>query len=93
MVYSKNPDVIFRKIADECILVPIKNKIGDMECIYTLNDVASRVWELIDGKKSTKDIVQTILNEFDVTRYDAERDLRELFAQLESTGNVREVKE
>jgi hypothetical protein len=90
-VYSKNPDVVFRKIADECVLVPIRNRVGDMECIYTLNEVAARVWELIDGRKSSKEINETILNEYDVSPKNAERDLRELFLQLEAAGSIRET--
>lgn len=90
-VYSKNPDVVFRKIADECILVPIKNRVGDMECIYTLSEVAARIWELIDGRKSSSEISRDILNEYDVSPENAERDLRELFMQLEDAGSIRET--
>jgi Coenzyme PQQ synthesis protein D (PqqD) len=92
-VYSKNPDVVFRKIADECILVPIKNRVGDMECIYTLSEVAARIWELIDGRKSSKDISRTILDEYDASPENVERDLRELFMQLEDAGNIRETRD
>ncbi|MBU0605107.1 MAG: PqqD family protein [Candidatus Omnitrophica bacterium] len=92
-VYSKNPDVVFRKIADECILVPIKNRVGDMECIYTLSEVAARIWELIDGRKSSSEINRDILNEYDVSPENAERDLRELFMQLEDAGSIREAKD
>ncbi|MBU0880866.1 MAG: PqqD family protein [Candidatus Omnitrophica bacterium] len=92
-VYSKNPDVVFRKIADECILVPIKNRVGDMECIYTLSEVAARIWELIDGRKSSSEINRDILNEYDVSPENAERDLRELFMQLEDAGSIRETKD
>ena len=92
-VYSKNPDVVFRKIADECILVPIKNRVGDMECIYTLSEVAARIWELIDGRKSSGEISRAILNEYDVSPENAERDLRELFMQLEDAGSIMETKD
>ena len=92
-IYSKNPDVVFRRIADECILVTIKNRIGDMECIYTLSEVAARIWELIDGHKSSKEINRAILNEYDVSPENAERDLRELFMQLEDARSIVETKD
>lgn len=91
-VYSKNPDVVFRKIAGECILVPIKNNIGDMEAIYTLNEVAARAWELVDGRRSLKEIGEEIGNEFDVPPEVAAADLSELFSQLGKAGTVIEYK-
>jgi hypothetical protein len=92
VVYSKNPDVVFRKIAGECILVPIKNRIGDMEAIYTLNEVAARAWELVDGRRSLEAIGAEIGSEFDVPPEVAAADLSELFYQLERAGTVIEAK-
>ncbi len=89
-VYSKNPDVVFRKIADECILVPIRNKIGDMEAIYTLNETAARVWELIDGTRGFREISEMMAAEFEISISDAESDLPELFARLKEAGTVTE---
>jgi hypothetical protein len=34
--YQKDPNIVSRKIADEFILVPIKQNVGDLESIYTL---------------------------------------------------------
>lgn len=90
-IYTKNPDVVFRKIADECVLVPIKNNIGDMGAIYTLNETAARAWELIDGKRSSGELAGAIAGEFDVSIDEATRDLEELFAHLVSAGTVKEV--
>jgi len=82
-VYSKSPDVVFRKIADECILVPIRNNVGDMESIYTLNESASRIWELMDGKRTTGQIAAVIAEEFEAAPKQAEEDLQEILDQLE----------
>jgi len=40
-VYSKNPEIVFRRIADEFILVPIRQKAVDLKSIYTLNETAA----------------------------------------------------
>jgi len=87
--FSKDPSVVFRKIADEFILVPIKQKASDVESIYTMNDVASRIWELINGKRSLKDIRTIIIKEFEVSPEEAEKDLIEFSKQLEKIGAVR----
>ena len=87
--FTKDPFVVFRKVADEFILVPIKQRASDVESIYTMNDVGSRIWELIDGRRSLKDIKAVILKEFEVGSEEAEKDLVEFSKKLEKIGAVR----
>ena len=82
-VYKKSDSVVSRKIADEFILVPIRQDVGDLGSIYTLNEVAARIWELIDGKKKVREIKEKIVEEFRVTPEEAEKDLLEHLQQLE----------
>ena len=82
-VYSKSDSIVSRKIADEFILVPIRQNVGDLESIYTLNETAARIWELIDGKKKVNDIKDMIVDEFEVTPEKAEKDIVEHLMQLE----------
>ena len=44
--YQKDASIVSREIAGEVILVPIRQNMGDMESIFTLNETASRIWEL-----------------------------------------------
>jgi hypothetical protein len=44
VIYTKSPDIVFRRIADEVILVPIRRNTADLEKIYTLNASASFIW-------------------------------------------------
>ena len=81
-VYKKNDSIVSRKIADEFILVPIRQKVGDLGSIYTLNEVAARIWELIDGKIKVREIKDKMVEEFEVTPEEAEKDLREYIQQL-----------
>lgn len=87
-VYKKSPDFVFRKIADECILVPIRDNIGDLNNIYTLNEVAARIWDLIDGRRRIKDIKDRIVEEFEVTSKEAEKDLMDLLQKLEKIKGI-----
>ena len=81
-VYRKSDSIVSRKIADEFILVPIRRNVGDLESIYTLNDVAAYIWELLDGKRNILEIREKIVEEFDVSPEEAEKDLLELLQQL-----------
>jgi hypothetical protein len=90
-VYNKKSDsIVSRKIGDEFILVPIKQDVGDLESIYTLNETAARIWELIDGKIKVRDIKETIVQEFEITPTEAERDLIEHLQQLEGIRAIIE---
>jgi hypothetical protein len=82
-VYSKSDSIVFRKIADEFILVPIRQNVGDLESIYTLNETAARIWELIDGKIKVGEIKEKLIEEFEVTPEEVEKDIVEHLMQLE----------
>lgn len=87
--FEKDSSIVYRKIADEVILVPIRRSVGDLESIYTLNDVGARIWELIDGKKQVNWIRDIIIEEFEVSEEEAEADLIEFLQQLEGIGCIR----
>ena len=82
-IYKKSDSIVSRKIADEFILVPIRQNVGDLESIYTLNETAARIWEMIDGKTKVREIKERIVEEFEVIPEEAEKDLIENLQQLE----------
>ena len=88
-VYKKSDSIVSRKIADEFILVPIRQNVGDLESISTLNEVAARIWELIDGTMKLREIKDKIVEEFDVTPQQAEKDLVDYIKQLEKIEAVK----
>ncbi len=88
-VYKKSDSIVSRKIADEFILVPIRQNVGDLESISTLNEVAARIWEFIDGTMKLREIKDKIVEEFDVTPQQAEKDLVEYIKQLEKIEAVK----
>ena len=90
-VYQKNQNFVFRKIDNDTLLVPIKNDVGDMDCIYNLNELGAFVWEHLDGQKSEQDIKNLILAEFDVSVQEAEADLEKFVMQLSEIDAIKAV--
>lgn len=86
---AKDPAIVSREIAGEIVLVPIRQNVGDLDSIFTLNEVATRIWELIDGTKGLAEIRDAIVEEFDVDASTAEADLHEFLAGLQATEAVR----
>lgn len=87
-VFKRSDDIVFRKIGDESLLVPIRQGLGDLESIYTLNETAARIWELLDGTATGKEIRNKITEEFDVTPEEAEKDL---IQHLEELAGIKAI--
>jgi coenzyme PQQ biosynthesis protein PqqD len=64
-VIKKSENVVFRKIEDEYILVPIVASAADVETIYNLNETGAEIWDKIDGKKSLGEIIEELRTEYD----------------------------
>ncbi|OGO27715.1 MAG: hypothetical protein A2Z16_07105 [Chloroflexi bacterium RBG_16_54_18] len=86
LVYQHDPNIVSRLIGGEMILVPIRQNVGDMEHIYTLNATAARIWELIDGKRSLAEIQQLVVQEFEIDDLQAQADLFDLVESLLEQG-------
>jgi hypothetical protein len=89
--YEKDPSVVYRQIAGEAILVPIRQRTADLDGIYTLNDTGATIWGLLDGKRSLREIATLLAAEYDVSSDVAEADLVELIQQLESLACVTRI--
>ncbi len=86
--YVKSPDVVSREIDDEVILVPIRKGVGDLESIYTFNEVGARIWNLLDGNHRVKDIVNQIDDEFDANTGQIQKDVHDFISQLSEIGAI-----
>jgi hypothetical protein len=89
-VYKKSESIVSRRIGDEYILVPIRQDVGDLESIYTLNETAALIWELTDGKTQVSEIKEKIVEEFEVEPEEAEKDIIEHLQQLEGIKAIIE---
>ncbi|MCX5679170.1 MAG: PqqD family protein [Candidatus Omnitrophica bacterium] len=90
-VYSKNPDVVFRKIADEFLLIPVRQKAIDLKSIYTLNEAAAFIWDLIDGNTDILRMGERFTEEFEVEAPQAASDITSLLSQFEALSFIRKT--
>ena len=87
-VLKKNPDMVSREIEGETILLPIYKTSKDINCIYTLNKVGGAVWNLIDGKKTLGDIKEIILEKFDTTSEEVDKEIAKFLKDLKEIKAV-----
>jgi len=87
--YTKDADLVTRDIAGETIIVPIKSNVGDLNSIFTLNEIGTMIWGLIDGKRSVSEIAEAICKTYEVKPEDAEKDILEFLDALKESGLLR----
>ncbi|OLE53998.1 MAG: hypothetical protein AUG51_10265 [Acidobacteria bacterium 13_1_20CM_3_53_8] len=90
--FVRDDELTTRVIAGETLVVPVRGRVGDLDSIYTLNEVASRIWQLIGEGFTVRRIVEIIGDEFEVESVEAERDVSELLASMEEAGLIRALK-
>lgn len=80
---KRHENVAWRTIVDKALLVNPKDSF-----IYPLNTVATRVWELMDGKTSIKDIIKKLCEEFEHEESAIQRDTLEFLEELQGAGLI-----
>jgi hypothetical protein len=88
-IVRSSSSCVTRVIAGETLIVPIAGGVADLEAIYTLNAVGSRVWGLLESPVSTRQIAARIAAEFEVSAEAAVRDVAEFVETLRTAGLVR----
>ena len=87
--YNKEKEFVTREIAGETVIVPVKGNVGDLNSIYTLNEIGTRIWQLIDGKKNVGQVIEVICSVYEVTPEEAEKDAVDFLKSLEKAGLIR----
>jgi hypothetical protein len=87
--FVKDNQAVTRSIAGETLIVPIASGIGDLNSIYTLNEVGTSIWQLIDGQRSVDQIIEAIGSEYEVSQAEASKDVFDFLAALEAEGLIR----
>jgi hypothetical protein len=86
-------EFVTRRIADETLVVPVAGGVGDLDAIYTLNEVAAHIWTILDAPASVDAIVEEICREFDVPADRAAHDVAAFLDALESAGLIASLAE
>jgi len=90
-VYRRNPNMVFREIAGELILVPIRRRAEDTDSIYVLNETGAALWKMLDGESSLEAIISGMLEQYDVDRATLCRDIEEYVKDMIASGALEEV--
>ncbi len=84
--YERDPNLVMRRIGGETILVPVRGRVGDLEAIYTLDEVGSTLWTLLAERPTLPEMVNALCAEYDVSPETARVDVDEFLKTLVSGG-------
>lgn len=70
--------VLMQKVADEAVLLDLGS-----QCYFGLDEVGTLIWEGLGENKTEDEIVGQIVQEFDVSKEVAARDVRDFLHKLE----------
>jgi len=79
-----SPDVISQEVSGETVLLDLES-----ENYFGLDEVGTRIWQLIESAGDLEAIFNTLLEEYDVEEEELLGDLSNLVGEIEKLGLVR----
>jgi Coenzyme PQQ synthesis protein D (PqqD) len=80
--YRKSENIVTRRIAGQTLLVPVAANVADLDSLYMLNEMGTRIWELIGSNTTLDKVVETITREYDVEPEEAATSILEFINSL-----------
>lgn len=80
---TRDPDAAWRVFEDGAVIVSPTESV-----MHSLNQVGTRIWELADGTLTLTEILDMIVDEFEVDRVQAEKDITEFCQVLSDKGMI-----
>ncbi len=79
-----SPEVISQEVSGETVLLDLES-----ENYFGLDEVGTRIWQLIKETNDLQAIYQTLLAEYDVSEQRLQQDLNTLLAEISGLGLIR----
>ena len=82
--FSMPGDVLFQDVSGETVLLDMTS-----EQYFGLDEVGTRIWALLGENRAAGQIVDILLEEYEVERVSLEADVNELLASLLEAGLIK----
>ena len=86
-------EFILRDVAGEHVLIPTGKTTQEFNGMITISDTAKFIWENLEKVDSMEELVDAMLNEFEVDKETAAKDAAGLLAELLHIGFIELTKE
>ena len=75
-------ELIKRPIAGDPILVPVGKTVYESNGLFVLNGVGAFLWDILPEAESEAELLQAVLERYDVSKEQAEKDIRVFLDKL-----------
>lgn len=79
-------DFVLREIAGDYIIIPTGKTVLKFNGLITVNEVGVSIWKMLQEGATLEQLVQGILDEYDVDEKTAREDIQEFLDQLDKGG-------
>lgn len=83
-------EMLLREVAGEIIAIPVGKTALNFNGMICLNEVSAEIWKGLQEEQSKEEILERILQEFEVSREEAAADLEEFLQQLRQNDLLEE---
>lgn len=81
--FKISSDVLSQEVNGETVLLDLEG-----ESYFGLNEVGTRIWQLLQSEQTVAEALDTLSDEYDVSREQLENDVSELLDKLAEAGLV-----
>ncbi len=81
--FSRNDEIVFSEIDDQIVLMSIDNG-----TYYSLDAIATRIWELLEQPRNLNSLVATLTSEFEVDKKQCTADVSHFLEKMENNKMV-----
>lgn len=89
--FVRSDSVVSRVIAGETLIVPVRRGVGDLASIYSLNPVATAIWQTLAEPRSAEEVVQVLTEEFEAEPEKIVADVQSFLGEMQSAGLLQAV--
>ena len=83
-VVTAVPDQVSTDLGGEVAILHLTSGI-----YFSLNEIGARIWQMLQEPRPVNDILQTLLDEYDITAEECDRHLLTFLAELEAEKLVQ----
>jgi hypothetical protein len=87
--HIRNGAVVSREIAGETLAVPIRKGIGDLDSVYTFNELGARLWLMLEQGRTTEELADWVRVNYRVSAEQAFADVARFVSELREERLVR----
>lgn len=85
-----NGEFVLREVVGETILVPVGETALKFNGMITMNEIGGLIWKAIQEDKAEEEILDQIMDEYEVSREEAKKDMEEFLKGLIEQGFISE---